>query len=86
MSNTGFMIGQKGVKYGLTLNTKKAKQLSNKAGPSKAGPSKPIAAFAESDSDDEKNDFRGAADIARNQAKYGVDNARVRFAFENITT
>eukprot|EP00959_Pyramimonas_sp_CCMP1952_P042519 888906-Pyramimonas_sp.AAC.1 len=76
MSNQGFLIGQKGVKYGLTLNAKKTKQ-SNKS--NKVSSKKPIAAFALSDSDEEKEDFRGAAEIARHQAHYDVNNARVRF-------
>jgi len=80
MSNAGFLIGQKGVKYGLSLNPKKVRQQANKlkkeVNSAKLAGST-LAAFAHDEEEDaEASSFRGAAEIAREQAKY-TNNARV---------
>jgi len=68
-----FMGGSK-LAFGLTLNPKKAKKKETKA-PLK--PALDLFAGAEDEAEAEGTDFRGAAQLAREQAKYSMANARV---------
>mmetsp|Transcript_29484 Transcript_29484/g.56621 ORF Transcript_29484/g.56621 Transcript_29484/m.56621 type:complete len:337 (+) Transcript_29484:132-1142(+) len=73
-SGSNFVIGHSGVKYGLTLNPKKKKtKIATKVAPALS-----VFADAEADADAESEDFRGAAQLAREQAKYSMSDSKVQ--------